>query len=138
MGFLAGYLFLVFADTVLLRSTGELRYEITPFWSWGEVFRKWPLTPHGRMFLHQIFLNFFMFVPIGIVTSQKAGWKSIPFALCISLIIELTQLLSRRGLFEFDDIIHNTFGALLGYGLLKLRKLYKRSIKKLGNKPTDC
>ncbi len=137
-GFLVGYLFLVFAGTILSRRTGEFRYELTPFWSWGEVLRKWPITPRGIMLLHQIFLNIFMFVPIGILISQKLGWKSIPLALCISLIIELTQLLSRRGIFEFDDIVHNTTGALLGYGLLKLRKPYKQSMKKLENKQTDC
>lgn len=137
IGFLVGYLFLVFADTVLLRSTGEFRYELTPFWSWGEVLSKWPLTPRGIMFLHQILLNILMFVPVGITLSQKIEWKSIPLAFCISLIIELTQLLSRRGIFEFDDIIHNTTGAILGYGLLKLRKHYKQSMKKLGNKLPD-
>ena len=47
-------------------------------------------------------------------------------ALGISLIIELTQLMSRRGLFEFDDVIHNTLGALLGCGLLSFIKMIKK------------
>lgn len=37
-----------------------------------------------------------------------------------SAAIEITQLLTHRGLFEFDDIIHNTFGAFLGLFLFSL------------------
>jgi glycopeptide antibiotics resistance protein len=34
-----------------------------------------------------------------------------------SLSIELLQLVLKRGLFEFDDMFHNTFGVILGYGI---------------------
>ncbi len=129
-----GYLFFIFAETILLRNTGEFRYELTPFWSWAEALNKWPLTAHGKMLLHQILLNILMFVPIGILISHKIGWKSIPLSLCISFIVEFTQLLSRRGIFEFDDVIHNTIGALLGHELLRFIEFYKQSMKKSGNK----
>lgn len=32
----------------------------------------------------------------------------------LSCVIEVSQLVFKRGLFEFDDILHNTLGALLG------------------------
>ena len=32
----------------------------------------------------------------------------------ISAGIEIVQLITHRGLFEFDDIIHNTIGAVIG------------------------
>jgi glycopeptide antibiotics resistance protein len=35
-----------------------------------------------------------------------------------SLSIELLQLVLKRGLFEFDDMFHNTFGVILGYGIM--------------------
>jgi len=32
----------------------------------------------------------------------------------------------RSPLFEFDDIIHNTLGAIIGYGIYKLACVLKR------------
>jgi glycopeptide antibiotics resistance protein len=34
-----------------------------------------------------------------------------------SLSIELLQLVLKRGLFEFDDMFHNTLGVIIGYGI---------------------
>ena len=61
-----------------------------------------------------------MFIPIGFLLGIKVGWKGIPIAALFSLIIELIQLVTRRGLFEFDDIIHNTLGAVIGFGIYAL------------------
>lgn len=118
-GLLIGYLFLILAETVLIRSPGEVRYELIPFWSWAEVFKKWPLTRMGKMNLQQILLNIIMFIPIGAILARNVGWKAIPLSTCTSLLIETAQLISRRGLFEFDDVIHNTAGAALGFGAEK-------------------
>ena len=41
-------------------------------------------------------------------------------AFAVSLTIELTQLITKRGLFEFDDMFHNTLGAIIGYGVYQL------------------
>ena len=43
-----------------------------------------------------------------------------------SLMIELAQLVSFRGLFEFDDVIHNALGTAVGVLLvLGMRRLLK-------------
>ena len=43
-----------------------------------------------------------------------------------SVLIEPAQLVSFRGLFEFDDVIHNALGTALGVLLvLGMRKLLK-------------
>ena len=43
------------------------------------------------------------------------------------MLIELAQLVSYRELFEFDDVIHNTLGTVIGVLLvLGMRKLLKR------------
>ena len=34
-----------------------------------------------------------------------------------SSVIELSQLLLKRGLCEFDDVFHNTLGCVIGYGV---------------------
>ena len=45
-----------------------------------------------------------------------------------SMLIELAQLVSFRGLFEFDDVIHNMIGALIGVGVVMIgRKLLGES-----------
>ena len=45
----------------------------------------------------------------------------------ISVLIELAQLISYRGLFEFDDVIHNALGTALGVLLvLGLRQVMKQ------------
>lgn len=38
----------------------------------------------------------------------------------MSLIIELLQLVMLKGCAEMDDIIHNTIGCMIGYGILYL------------------
>lgn len=116
---LSGYLFLILAETVLIRKSGELRYELVPFWSWKYVFEKWPLTRSRIAILKQILLNIAMFIPIGFLLGDK-GWKAVGISAGISLIIELCQLISKRGLFEFDDIIHNIVGAAIGLGIYAL------------------
>lgn len=46
--------------------------------------------------------------------------KIVIFGLCTSLSIELIQLLFMIGVCDIDDIILNTFGALLGVCLWKM------------------
>lgn len=117
-GILAAYLFFILAGTVLIRKPGVLRYELMPFWSWK--------SPEHY---NQIIVNILMFIPIGFLFGIKAGWKGIPIAALFSLIIELIQLATRRGLFEFDDIIHNTLGAAIGVGLwVLLRRTLKNDV----------
>ena len=53
-------------------------------------------------------------------------WKTVGLAAGYSMLIELAQLVSFRGLFEFDDVIHNALGTALGVlivlGMRRLRK----------------
>ena len=64
-------------------------------------------------------LNIVMLLPIGIFLplayGKKIDWKiGLLIGCCISFSIELLQLVLCRGLFEFDDIIHNSLGFLIG------------------------
>ena len=44
-----------------------------------------------------------------------------------SFTIEVMQLLLKRGLFEFDDMFHNTIGVAIGYWIYrKMRKKHFR------------
>ena len=74
-------------------------------------------------------LNVLLFVPLGYlvpgVTAQiDRWWKVLLFGFAASLAIEATQLITHLGWFDTSDLLHNSFGALIGYGLYKaiLRK----------------
>ena len=43
-------------------------------------------------------------------------WNAIKIGFGISLFIEVTQLISRRGICNIDDVIHNTLGCAIGFG----------------------
>lgn len=80
--------------------------------------------------------NVLLFVPIGLLIAgffqfQHPFLLSGLFGFVISLIIELTQSYMALGVFETDDIIFNTWGALIGCSIatfiLDDRKKQKRS-----------
>ena len=111
-----GYLFLMTCATILFRETSEtMRYSLCPFVSYTELYDK---------LLAQLILNVGMFVPIGFllgVTVKKMNTlKILEIGCLLSLTIEIIQLVSRRGVFNVDDIIHNTLGCVIGYGVFRL------------------
>lgn len=72
-----------------------------------------------------IILNIIMFVPLGILLPVsfpkcRKFWVMLVAGFCSSLVIEICQLITKRGIFEADDLWGNTFGALMGYGILML------------------
>jgi len=110
-GLLAGYLFLILAVTVLDRRPGP---KLIPFWSYG--------VKALRM---EILLNVILFIPVGLLAPR---WKTVGLEAGYSMLIELAQLISYRGLFEFDDVIHNALGTAVGVLLvLGMRRGMKQS-----------
>lgn len=120
------YLALVFASTVFTRNPGAREYQLELFWSWKEIIG---IEPVGRLgscscakeLLVENFLNMILLFPGGIlmpfVMDRKLQWwKGLLIGVLISLMIEILQLVLCRGLFEFDDIIHNSIGCMVGCG----------------------
>ncbi len=70
--------------------------------------------------------NVIMFVSIGILARELWRWKGLWFAAGLSLVVEVLQLITGRGLCEFDDIIHNCLGAAIGIGAAVLLKFVHR------------
>jgi glycopeptide antibiotics resistance protein len=106
-----GYIFLVLCTTIFFREeTFEKRYYIHPFWSYSVLYNK---------LLAQIIMNVFLFIPIGFLVGgalkKKHLWNALGFGFVLSLFIEVTQLISTRGVFNVDDIIHNTLGCVIGF-----------------------
>lgn len=128
-GWIALYVFLsiVFASTIFTRTPGERFYELVPFWSWWEV-----VFNHNMGLLEENILNIILFLPIGgILTtvSNRIDWKhAAGVGLGISVVIELSQLIFCRGWFEWDDMIHNTLGCVIGY--LVVRWIFREKMRK--------
>ena len=73
--------------------------------------------------------NIGVFVPFGLLipTAVRTGFgKSLAIFLAGLTVLELSQLLSRRGSLDIDDFILNSVGFVIGYGLLMLWRRVSR------------
>lgn len=115
------YLITVLGSTVFARMPGERKYQLEVFWSWKKIFHS--VAQNGSVLqnhlLQENILNLLMLFPAGfllpLVFARKIKWyQGLLFGMAVSSGIELLQLFLCRGLFEFDDIIHNSFGCMIG------------------------
>jgi hypothetical protein len=119
LGLLVGYAFLILAETVLIRKpfVGE-RIKLELLWSW----KVWSVQKE------QILANVIMFLPVGVLVGWIWRWRGLWVAAGLSAAIEILQLITARGLCEFDDVIHNMVGAAIGMGIVMIgRKLLGES-----------
>lgn len=63
-----------------------------------------------------------MFVPVGVLAGWLWRWRGVLIAAGMSIAIEALQLVTGRGLCEFDDVFHNVAGAAIGIGIVMLLK----------------
>lgn len=99
----------------------------TPFWSWKMV-----LLHHNLQLLWQILLNILLFVPLGILLALNRGRSAratVLTGLGVSLSIELCQLVFQLGLFEWDDILHNGAGCVLGMLVVRACRSFTQKVK---------
>lgn len=110
---LVEYLFLLLYLTVFVRNTqAGWTYNLSPFWSYQAI-------REGRVdVLVQVVMNVLAFIPIGFLLGTFKGlkwWQVLLIGLCFSILIELLQLVLKRGLTEIDDVVHNGVGCMIGY-----------------------
>lgn len=74
---------------------------------------------YWRYFTYLFVGNLIWFVPAGILTRLRGGrlWQAALAGFCLSLLVETAQFVLGSGVSELDDLILNTCGALLGYGM---------------------
>lgn len=106
-----GYVFLVLCITLFYREeTYERRYMLQPIWSYTVLYNR---------LLAQIIMNVLLFIPIGFFAggalNKKHILQVIGIGFVLSFFIELTQLISTRGVFSVNDIIHNVLGCTIGF-----------------------
>lgn len=77
---------------------------------------------------NQILANVIMFLPVGVLAGRIWRWRGLWAAAGLSAAIEILQLITARGLCEFDDVFHNMVGAIIGVGIAMIcRKLLGES-----------
>ncbi len=118
----------IYSSTIIFRKTGEARrYDLHPFWSYGAI-------EEGTVeLLLENIMNVVVFVPVGILLgvgfSKWPFWKVVGAGCLLSVSIEAMQLMFKRGFAETDDVIHNTLGCMIGYGLYRLLALINKYVK---------
>lgn len=121
------YLVLLICSTIVFRPGNEFhKYSLELFWSYSAI-------QNSETSLMKInIMNVLVFVPIGILLStifKKCKlWIIILIGFCISISIELTQLLFNKGFAELDDVFHNTIGCIIGYGIYRLTNVLYRCL----------
>lgn len=110
---LAAYILFILMETIIGRKTCVGRVELIPFWSYSH--------PELRM---EIILNYILFVPLGVLLhlcfGERFGLRVVIAGFLLSATVELIQLTFKIGVFEFDDMIGNTIGCLIGAVVGKL------------------
>ena len=108
------FLGVVFGSTVFTRTPTIRKYKLQLFWSWKAV-----IINHNWEMLKENLLNCILLLPMGmllpVVFRNKISWtRAFMYGFFVSAIIETCQLIFRRGLFEWDDMIHNAVGCMVG------------------------
>ncbi len=108
------YVFFIYSSTVLFRKAGKVpKYDFHPFWSYKAI-REGRMDP-----LPENVMNVVVFIPVGLLLGMvfkgMTWWKALLAGLTISVSIESLQFLFMRGFSEFDDVMHNTIGCLMGF-----------------------
>lgn len=108
------FLGIVFGSTVFTREPTVRSYELIPFWSWRKV-----AAVHDWELFQENLLNCILLFPMGTLLPLTLDRTvrirdSFIAGFLVSAVIELCQLVFMRGLFEWDDMIHNGLGCMVG------------------------
>lgn len=128
------YIVLIYCSAVFFRTVRpEVYYDYTPFWSYRDYFKGL-----DDSLLAENIMNVVVFVPVGLLmgaASRSMTWKKVlVIGMCLSIGIETLQFVFKKGFSEVDDVMHNTVGCLLGYGLFQCSRLAIKKVWSLQKK----
>lgn len=133
------YIYAILGATLLGRTVMSHRIlKLQLFWSYGTI---WSF-PWGNM-SRCVIGNVILFIPFGLLlqnyfSKYLSVAKTTLLAFLCSAAIEMIQLAAQIGYFEFDDMFHNTLGAVIGAGAfwaVQQWKTEKKELKKQAWKP---
>ena len=94
------------------RATGIYEWRLMPLWSYRAI------GQGINVLMEEVAMNVAVFVPIGlllgVILRGWPWWKVMIPGICVSIVIELLQLILMRGVCETDDVLHNTAGCMMG------------------------
>lgn len=122
-------IFMICVTIIYRRQYHESHINLMPFWSYFAI-----MSGKNEL-IKQIIMNVLAFMPIGmslaVCINKTTWWKVVLIGSMISTSVELLQYHYKRGLCEIDDVMHNSIGCLIGYGIISLVRIgYKRFCKR--------
>ncbi len=93
----------------------------------------WKIIFTNKIVFLNLIGNLLLYFPFGIILKKKGTNIIVSILLMIIVIVsmELLQYITKRGIFDYIDIILNLLGSLIGYMLVhKEDKMYEKSIIK--------
>ena len=129
---LVEYSFLLYCSTVIYRDVlREREGDLMPFWSYRAI------MDGQEQYLSENIMNVVVFVPVGVLFGiairGRNVWVALMVGVGLSIGIEMFQFVFKKGFTEVDDIIHNTLGCLIGYGMYKMVRML--SVKVSSKRP---
>lgn len=126
---LVEYTFLIYCSTVIYRKGYEgVGHNFSPFWSYTAI-------QEGRSaLLSENIMNVVVFLPVGLLLScvsrRLKWWMVLLIGVCLSVSIEALQFVFMKGFSEVDDVMHNTLGCMIGYGIYLFVRVGREKIIK--------
>jgi glycopeptide antibiotics resistance protein len=119
---LVGYIVLILIVTLFNRPFTVMEPQLSLFWSYGK-----------SEYVSEVLLNYILFIPLGVLLSlciknRNVVLRNWLFAVSLSLSIEMLQFVFNRGLFEFDDVLGNSVGCLIGTLIVNLVRRVKKIV----------
>lgn len=134
---LTEWVVIVLAIAVSCRETGaEPRINLIPLSSYFDIAENSYLKEVAVINI----LNVALFIPVGLLAGcgfRGMTWRrALVIGVTLSVVIELLQLMFRKGLCETDDVIHNVVGCMIGYGVTRLFSLTRMGTRSASRKVT--
>ena len=108
---LAVYVCAILYMTVYRRSQSSETINLEPFWSYRQFFS-------DPLLRKDIMDNIWLFIPMGTILFRILGkCRVMLIPVAFSVLIEIAQYITGRGLAELDDVISNGLGGVIGVGI---------------------
>lgn len=137
------YLAVVFGAVFGSRGNfGQAHLNLWPFSSYREAWYSFSASAWRNLIL-----NIFLFLPMGIFLPLlfrvcRKFWVTYLAGFAVSVMIETVQLIAHLGVVEFDDVLNNTVGTMIGFGLaavvLGIVGIWKKEAAVYGKAGTVC
>lgn len=120
--------FMFFAESLgRAVASSEYHYNLVPFKEIMRFLTYWKILGIGAVAANLLgnvvaFVPFGLFLP-GLINNRYGYIGMTILSLDMSLLIELSQLISKVGSFDVDDLFLNTIGGLIGYCIF--RQIFK-------------